>query len=144
MIPRVVNAPGDRPGPSPRQGVRSARNRCSAWIGIGVRLAPESVFGMARCTQSRPQGLPERKNQIAERRFFPEQIRRREVLVADMIDDYLKRAKGALRSYREYERAGETRKKVLAGKTLRQVIPGDVGAVQGSPCCRGVPGNRQP
>ena len=67
-----------------------------------------------------------RKNQIAERRFFPEQIRRREVLLADMIDDYLGRVKDRLRSYREYERAGRDWKAALPGKTLRQVHPGDI------------------
>jgi hypothetical protein len=51
MIPRVVNAPGGRRRPSAHQGVRTARNRCSASAGMSVRLAPESVFEMARCTQ---------------------------------------------------------------------------------------------
>src|SRR5437016_10235382 len=46
-------APGRPPArlPAPAQAVRAARNRCSACVGMGVRLAPESVFDMARCTQ---------------------------------------------------------------------------------------------
>ncbi len=67
-----------------------------------------------------------RKNEIRERRFFPETIRRREALLSDVIDDYLKRVKGQLRSYRDYERYGETWKTVLGGKTLAQIVPGDV------------------
>src|SRR5205809_2576308 len=35
-------------GPESVFGLR--RNRCSACAGMGVRLAPESVFAMARCT----------------------------------------------------------------------------------------------
>src|SRR2546428_662777 len=35
-------------GPESVFGLR--RNRCSACAGMGVRLAPESVFDMARCT----------------------------------------------------------------------------------------------
>jgi hypothetical protein len=43
-----------------------------------------------------PKGLAlkvyqKRKNEIQERRFFPERIRRRDWLLADVIDDYLKR-----------------------------------------------------
>jgi site-specific recombinase XerD len=67
-----------------------------------------------------------RKNEIAERRFFPERLRRRDVLVADMIDDYLGRAAGRLRCYREYERYGRFWKAALPGRTLRQVLPGDI------------------
>jgi len=78
-----------------------------------------------------PKGLAndlyqKRKNEVRERRFFPEAIRRREVLVSDVVDDYLKRVKGHLRSYRDYERYGETWKEVLRGKTLAQVVPGDI------------------
>jgi hypothetical protein len=44
-----------------------------------------------------------RKNEIQERRFFPERIRRKDVLVADMIDDYLARVTGADAELRELE-----------------------------------------
>src|SRR5262245_5602886 len=78
-----------------------------------------------------PKGLAlkvyqKRKNEVHERRFFPERIRRREVLVADMIDQYLGRVKGKLRSYRDCARYGEVWKTALSGKTLRQVVPGDI------------------
>ncbi len=67
-----------------------------------------------------------RKTEIAERRFFPEQIGWRDVLLSDVIEDYLKRAKGALRSYRDYERYGRYWTDALGTKTLRQVTPGDI------------------
>jgi site-specific recombinase XerD len=67
-----------------------------------------------------------RKTEIAERRFFPEQIGWRDVPLSDVIDDYLKRAKGALRSYRDYERYGRYWTDALGTKTLRQITPGDI------------------
>lgn len=78
-----------------------------------------------------PKGLAtkvyqKRKTEIAERRFFPEAIRRREVAVGEMIDDYLARVKDKLRSYKECVRAGASWKRALRGKTLRQVLPGDI------------------
>ena len=66
-----------------------------------------------------------RKNEIAERRFFPESIRRREVLLSAMIDDYLEQVKGK-RLYREAERYGRFWSRALKGKTLRQITPGDI------------------
>lgn len=78
-----------------------------------------------------PKGLAndlyqKRKNEVRERRFFPETIRHREVLLSEIIDDYLKRVKGQLRSYRDYKRYADTWKEVLRGKTLAQVVPGDI------------------
>ena len=67
-----------------------------------------------------------RKTEVAERRFFPEQIGWRDVLLSDVIEDYLKRAKNGLRSYRDYERYGRYWTEALGTKTLRQVTPGDV------------------
>ena len=43
-----------------------------------------------------------------------------------MIDDYLRRVRGTLRSLPSLERHGRTWKRALAGKTLRQVTPGDI------------------
>jgi hypothetical protein len=54
--------------------------------------------GLARQVYAR------RKTEIAERRFFPERIRRREVLLGEAIDDYLTRVKGRMRSYENWER----------------------------------------
>src|SRR5262245_3282740 len=67
-----------------------------------------------------------RKTEIAQRRFFPERIRRRDVLLADMIDEYLARVKGRLRAYREYKRYGRHWKAALPARTLRQIVPGDI------------------
>jgi integrase len=67
-----------------------------------------------------------RKTEITERRFFPERIRQREVLVSAMIDEYLERVKGRMRSYVDWERYARHWKKAFAGKTLRQVVPGDI------------------
>ena len=67
-----------------------------------------------------------RKTEITERRFFPERIRQRAVLVSAMIDEYLERVKGRMRSYVDWARYARHWKKALAGKTLRQVVPGDV------------------
>src|SRR5262245_47405214 len=55
-----------------------------------------------------PKGLAlkvyqKRKNEIQERRFFPERIRRREVLLADAIRDNLAREKNRMRSFVNYE-----------------------------------------
>ncbi len=67
-----------------------------------------------------------RKTEIAERRFFPEQIGWRDIPLSNVIEDYLKRAKGGLRSYRDYERYGRYWTEALGTKTLRQVTPGDI------------------
>src|SRR5262249_35601503 len=57
-----------------------------------------------------PKGLAikvyqKRKNEIQERRFFPERIRRRDVLLKDVIRDFLEREEGRMRSLRNYERS---------------------------------------
>jgi site-specific recombinase XerD len=67
-----------------------------------------------------------RKTEVTERRFFPEQIRWRDVLLSKIIDDYLKRAENTLRSYRDYERYGRYWKDALGDKTLRQILPSDI------------------
>jgi len=78
-----------------------------------------------------PKGLArklyqKRKTEIAERRFFPEDIGRRDVLLCDAIDDLLARSKGKIRAYADYERYGRYWKTALPGRTLRQISPGDV------------------
>jgi integrase len=67
-----------------------------------------------------------RKNEIQERRFFPERIRRKEVLLSDMIDDYIERNRDRLRWFDHYERYAELWKDALKGKTLREILPGDI------------------
>ena len=94
-----------------------------------VRYADEN--GRLHREKVGPKGLAlkvytKRKNEIQERRFFPERIRQRDVLLKDMIDDYLKRAKGTLQSYRDCARHAERWKSIFRGKTLAQIVPGDV------------------
>jgi len=67
-----------------------------------------------------------RKTEVAERRFFPERLRRRDPLLRDFIDEYLARIKGTLRSYPDQARCGSIWKKALGDRTLRQVVVGDV------------------
>ena len=67
-----------------------------------------------------------RKNEVQERRFFPERIRRREVLLSKHIDDYLKRNEDRLRWFDHYERYGKLFTEAFKGKTLREILPGDV------------------
>jgi len=66
-----------------------------------------------------------RKNEVQERRFFPERIGRRDVLLADFIDQYLDTVK-AKASYTNRVHYAALWKAALKGKTLRQVLPGDV------------------
>jgi len=66
-----------------------------------------------------------RKTEIAERRFFPERIHRREVPLGTMIDEVLERTKN-LRAACEYARAGKSWKAALGRRLLSQVLPGDI------------------
>ena len=67
-----------------------------------------------------------RKNEIQERRFFPERIRRRDVLLSATIDDFLTRNKDRLRWFDHYERYGKMWKDALPRRTLREIVPGDI------------------
>ena len=94
-----------------------------------VRYADE--HGRLHREKVGPKGLAlkvyqKRKTEVQERRFFPDRFRRREVTLADAIDDYLARIKGRLRSYRDYIRNGARWKTIFPGKTLRQILPGDI------------------
>ncbi len=66
------------------------------------------------------------KTEIAERRFFPDRLRRRHYLLADVIDDFLSRNRDRLRAFGHYCRHGRTWKAAFPGRTLAQVLPGDV------------------
>ena len=107
--------------------------------GVFERPAGSGVFWVSYFDQNGrrhrekvgPHGLAcdvyhKRKAEIAERRFFPERFRRRDVLLGTMIDDYLERVKGRMRSYVNWERYARSWKKALGDMTLRQVVPGDV------------------
>src|SRR4030095_4608321 len=67
-----------------------------------------------------------RKTEVQERRFFPERLRRRDVLLTDFFKDYLARVHGRLRCYREYERSAKRLGGAFPGRTLRQILPGDI------------------
>jgi hypothetical protein len=67
-----------------------------------------------------------RKTEIQERRYFPERIRRHEVLVRDAIDECLTQMKGRLRSYSNCVHYAELWKTAFGGKTLRQLSPIDI------------------
>ena len=66
-----------------------------------------------------------RKTEIAERRFFPERIKRRDVLLAGFITEYVERVKGQAR-HRDAERYGRVWSHVLGQRPLRQITRGDV------------------
>ena len=68
-----------------------------------------------------------RKTEIQEKRFFPERIRRREILVADYIEKYLSiHVRGRLRNEKHCERYGRIWKAWLRGRTVREVTPSDI------------------
>ncbi len=67
-----------------------------------------------------------RKNEVQERRFFPERIRQRDVRLAEAIDSYMERTKGRLRRSVDFLRYAALWKKTLGHKTLRQLTPGDI------------------
>ena len=78
-----------------------------------------------------PKGLArklyqKRKTEIQERRYFPERIRRREIRLAEFIDDYLERIKGTIRTYKGKKRIGGYFKTAFGDKTLRELTVGDV------------------
>jgi integrase len=78
-----------------------------------------------------PKGLAlkvyqKRKTEVQEGRYFPERLRRRDPLLRDVIDDYLPRVKGRLRSFPDHARCGRLWKDALGNYPLRQVVAGDV------------------
>jgi integrase len=94
-----------------------------------VRYVDE--FGRLHREKVGPKGLAvrvyqKRKSQIRERRFFPEQIRQRDVLVVDAIADYLNKREATLRHFYHYRRYGRYWSAALQSKTLRQVLPDDI------------------
>jgi hypothetical protein len=78
-----------------------------------------------------PKGLArkvyeKRKTEVREQRFFPESVGKHEVQLSAVIEDYLKRVRGKLRSYRDCQPNGATWKNAFRGRTLRQIVPGDI------------------
>ena len=94
-----------------------------------VRYADE--HGRMHRERVGPKGLAakvyqKRKNEVQERRFFPERIGRRDVLLADMIKDYLATVEGRLRSYQDYKRYGDYWTDALGNRPLRQIVSSDI------------------
>jgi integrase len=94
-----------------------------------VRYADEN--GRIHREKVGPKGLAakvytKRKNEVQERRFFPERVGRRDVLVAEIIDDYLARSKSRMKNDVDWKRYGRQWKAELGTKSLRAVTPGDV------------------
>jgi len=78
-----------------------------------------------------PKGLAvkvyqKRKTEIAERRFFPERIRRPNVLLKDRMNEYLKRVEGLVRSYRDMKRYAKLWTQELGNLALHQITTSDV------------------
>jgi hypothetical protein len=94
-----------------------------------VRYADET--GQVHRERVGPKGLAlkvyqKRKNEVQERRFFPERIARRDMPLCEMIDKYLDRAASRLRHFYHYQRYGRYWKEVLGRKALRQVVSADI------------------
>ena len=71
-----------------------------------------------------------RKTEIAERRFFPERIRRKDILLKDAITSYqAKHVVGRLRNAKHLARYGQMWASALGKRTLRAIVPSDVAAV---------------
>ncbi len=66
------------------------------------------------------------QNEVFERRHFPDRFKRKNVSVSEIINDYLSRKRGTLRSLVNWKRYAKQWKAILAGKSVRQVVPGDV------------------
>src|SRR5262249_7088609 len=62
-----------------------------------------------------------------ERRFFPERIRRRDVLLKDAVVAFLRdHVEGRLRNAKHYIRYGQLWSAALGTHPIRQIVPGDV------------------
>jgi len=83
------------------------------------KVGPKSLAGKV---------YQKRKNEIAERRFFPEKLRRRDVLLADAIRDHLARNTSRLRALKDWKRIGRywTEAPETRGKTLAEITAADL------------------
>ena len=80
-----------------------------------------------------PKGLAQkvyykRKTEIQERRFFPERFKQRDIPLAAMIDEYLRRKRSTLKAHADWERIGRCWKNApeTKGKMLREVRPKNI------------------
>ena len=68
-----------------------------------------------------------RKTEVAERRFFPERIGRRDLLLKDAVAAFLRDyVEGRLRNATHYARYGRLWIAALGTRPLRQIVPGDI------------------
>jgi integrase len=68
-----------------------------------------------------------RKTEIAERRFFPERLRRRDVLLQDFLEEFCRdHVDGRLRNAVHYRQYAARWTAELGKKPLRQIVPGDI------------------
>jgi site-specific recombinase XerD len=79
-----------------------------------------------------PKGLAskvyeKRKTEVAERRFFPEQIRRRDVPLADAISAYMRdHVVGRLRNAKHYAQYARRWTAALGTRPVRQIVPSEL------------------
>ncbi len=118
--PKPTRSPGDR-------GLFERPKGSGTWW---IRYHDEN--GREHREKIGPKGLAKRvyakrKTEIAERRFFPAQIRRRETLLGDYLEQYLKdHVEGRLRQPSHYKRYSELLTTALGKKTLREITPTDI------------------
>ena len=116
----------EKPKPKKERGIFERPKGSGVWW---VRFHDQ--HGREHRQKVGPKGLAKevyrkRKNEVAERRFFPDRFRQRDVMVATMIDEYLNRVKNKLKGYVNYEHQGDLWKEAFGGRTLREIVPGDV------------------
>ena len=125
-----MSADADRPGG--RRDARTHRGVYEHPKGSGVHwILYYDANGRRHREKVGPKKLAgelyeKRKTDVRERRFFPERLRRRDWLLDKVIDDYLVRHKDRLRWFGHYERYAGTWKAAFKGRTLTQILPGDV------------------
>src|SRR5262249_17667000 len=72
-------------------------------------------------------GLHRRLTGVKEQRFFPENIRRRDVVLKDFLVSFHRdHVDGKLKNAKHYAQYGDRWRKALGSKTLRQIVPGDI------------------
>ncbi len=114
--------------PEKTRGVYERERGSGTWW---VRYADE--YGREHREKVGPRGLAlavyrKRKTEVAERRFFPERLKRREVLLRDAIKAMLLR-KQHLRSYKDMVRMGALWTTELGERPLRTITADDVARV---------------
>jgi site-specific recombinase XerD len=119
--------------PTAKPARRRQRGIFERPTGSGVWWARyHDEYGREHREKVGPKGLAgdlyrRRKTEIAERRFFPERIRRRDVLLSAFLHAFLRdHVEGRLRNAAHYRRYAERWSQALGTRPLRQIVPGDV------------------